>query len=193
MPAMKQAKPGQAAPCMLAAAVALAFIAWLPAPALAQQPETTAESHDDDHHIHANHLGVLIGASTPKKSKSETSFALGVDYERRLNDLFGVGALVDFVFGDFKRNALAGAAFFVHPVGDLTLLAAPGAEWVEKETLDARAAPKHEERGPIFVIRLGVSYPFHIGNGSIAPMFNVDFIGESKTTFVYGVSFGYGF
>ena len=172
------------------AMLTVAATAWLPTPALAQQAEATAE-HEDDHHIHANHLGVLIGASTPKKDKSATSFALGIDYERRLNDLFGVGALVDFVFGDFKRNALAGVAVFLHPVGNLTLLAAPGTEWVEKDRLDASGPTTENEA--FFVIRFGASYPFHIGNASIAPMFNVDFIGESKTTFVYGVSFGYGF
>ena len=170
--------------------VVLAAAAWFPAPALAQQAEAAAE-HEDDHHVHPNHAAVFFGASTPKKDKSETSFALGIEYERRLNDLFGVGAVVDFVFGDFKRNALAGGAVFLHPVGDLTLLAAPGAEWVEKDKLGASGPTTTNEA--FFIIRLGASYPFHIGSGSITPMFNVDFIGDSKTTFVYGVSFGYGF
>ena len=161
----------------------------MPTLAIAQEAES---EHPDDHHIHPHHVAVFLGAATPKKAKSDTSFALGFEYERRFNDWIGAGGLADFLFGDFNRNALAaGAVFFHPPLGELTFLFAPGAEWVEKAVVEGQDIKQKNEA--FFVLRLGASYPFHVGAASITPMFNVDLIGETKTTFTYGVSFGYGF
>ena len=60
-----------------------------------------------------------------------------------------------------------------------------------REVLDGIKIKRKNET--FFVLRLGASYAFHLGAASITPMFNVDLIGETKTTFTYGVSFGYGF
>ena len=41
--------------------------------------------------------------------------------------------------------------------------------------------------------RRGVAYEFHIDRLSVAPVFNADLIGETETTLVYGLTFGWGF
>jgi len=141
--------------------------------------------------IHPNDIGFFLGASTPTKKKSDTSFSIGAEYERRPHERWGFGAVSDFVFGDFKRTALAAPAVFIHPVGDLKIAVAPAAEWVEKEVVGPQGTSmKHEVH---FVMRLGFSYVFHSGHFSLSPLLNVDFIGETKTTLVYGVVFGWGF
>lgn len=153
-------------------------------------PPEHPTSHED-HGFHRNHLALFLGASTPTNEGSETSFTIGADYERRLNKTLGVGGIVDFAIGNFKRTALLGGALFVHPIGNLRLLAAPCVEFVEKE---AKGRPgesaKHEAH---FAFRLGVAYEFHIDRFSIVPVFNADLIGETKTTLVYGLAFGVGF
>ena len=53
-------------------------------------------------------LALFLGATTPTESASETSFTIGADYERRLPGIWGVGGLVDFAIGDFKRTAIVG-------------------------------------------------------------------------------------
>ncbi len=141
--------------------------------------------------IHPNEIGFFLGASTPTEKKSDTSLSIGADYERRPHERWGLGAVSDFVFGDFKRTALVGPAVFIHPVGDLKITAAPSAEFVEKDVVGPQGpSTKHEGH---FVMRLGFSYGFHSGHFSLSPILNVDFIGETKTTLVYGVVFGWGF
>lgn len=143
------------------------------------------------HESHPNHLALFLGASTPTKEGSATSFTIGADYERRLSETWGVGGIVDFAIGDFKRTALLGGSLFVHPLGNLRLLAAPGVEFVEKERKGTPGESTIHEAH--FAFRLGVAYEFHIDRFSIVPVFNADLIGETKTTLVYGVAFGVGF
>lgn len=153
-------------------------------------PGVGSHGHSDLH-FHANEIAVFVGATTPTKAKSETSFTIGADYERRFHEWFGAGALVDFAFGELKRTALAGPAFFIHPGGAFRFVLGPAAEWVEEDApMSQRAGTKHE---PHFVMRAGLNYSFHAGRMLISPVFNVDFIGETKTSLVYGVAFGVGF
>jgi hypothetical protein len=62
---------------------------------------------------------------------------------------------------------------------------------VEKEVVES-GSPKTKLEAH-FVMRAGVSYSIHAGKLLIMPMFNVDFIGKTKTSLVYGVAFGMGF
>ena len=141
-----------------------------------------------DHAHHPNHVAVFVGATTPTKKKSETSFTIGADYERRLPGIWGVGVLADFALGDFKRTALVGPVVFLHPTGNLKALVVPAVEFVEKDQDDGQT--KHEAH---YVMRVGLSYEFHFGVYSVSPIVNVDFIGETKTSIVYGATFGVGF
>lgn len=148
------------------------------------------ESHDV-HHYHHHHLALFLGASTPAKEPSHTSFAIGADYEYRFTETLGIGPAVDFVMGKHAREALAVAGLFIHPSGGWRLYIAPGAEFVEKEEEEGHETTTKREAS--FVIRLGIDHAFHAGGISISPALNVDLIGEMKTTFVYGVAFGKGF
>ena len=66
-----------------------------------------AQDHaEDDHDFHHHHMGVLVGGMTPLSETSETSFALGAEYEYRFSEKWGTGLGVDFTFGDHKRTAL---------------------------------------------------------------------------------------
>ena len=170
---------------ILLVAVLLAY-GWTLADVSAQE----AEAADREH---SNHVAVFVGATTPTAAKGETSFTLGIDYERRLTDLIGVIGLGDFTFGDHERTALIGGQVAFHFSG-LRLAVGPGFEVVE-EVHDAHtpAGEGGSTHGAEFVMRASVLYEFDVGQWAIGPTLSVDAIGETKTSIVYGLSVGRGF
>ena len=156
-------------------------------PVLAQ----TAED-DDDHHDHANHVAVFVGATTPTKKKSETSFTLGADYERRFSDLFGVLGIADLAFGSHKRTGLFAVNLAIHPASGWRLAIGPGFELVDKDD-PTPSDPMRTTLSSFFILRGSVLYEFHAGDWAVGPMLSVDAIGETKTNIVYGLSIGRGF
>jgi hypothetical protein len=43
------------------------------------------------------------------------------------------------------------------------------------------------------VIVTRASYEFHAGKVALAPTLGIDFVGETKTNIIYGLTVGYGF
>jgi hypothetical protein len=154
---------------LLAAAVVFLFTVLLLNPSISA--DESAGGHE-----HVNHMGLFLGNS---HRGGETGFSVGLDYERRLSDLFGVGVLAEYAAGDFD-SWVFGAPLYIHPYKGFRLLAAPGFEDEESETK--------------FLIRAGAAYqiPFG-GRWSISPEYNIDFIEGGKKIQVYGVSIGLGF
>ncbi|MBW1790359.1 MAG: hypothetical protein JRK53_27755 [Deltaproteobacteria bacterium] len=110
----------------------------------------------------------------------ENGFSIGFTYEYRLNELFGIGGLIEYAGKDFREWVLA-APFFLHPYEGWRFLVAPGID-IEDEDGDNN-----------FLLRAGAAYEFEITERwSITPEFNVDFV-DGDEVFVYGFSFGYGF
>ena len=109
--------------------------------------------------------------------RGDNVFSMGLDYEYHLSELIGVGGLLDVAGGDV-RSFVVGVPVFVHPVGGLLLLAAPGVE--------------HQNDGSNeFLIRIGVGWEFEVGERFVlTPILNVDFVDGDKV-YVYGVAFGY--
>ena len=121
---------------------------------------------------HSNtHLAVFIGAVN---GSGHTDLSLGSDFEYRIIDKVGIGAIADAVFSD-HAHLLAAGGVFIHPVGGVKLVAAPGAGF--------------EEGHSAFVFRTGLSYDFHVNSLSFSPTLNVDF-SEGHTTQVFGFAIG---
>ena len=160
--------------------------------AFTTQATAQDDQADDGHHFHHNHLAMFVGGVTPfTKQAGETSFVLGADYERRFNPAVGVIALADFAFGQHKRTALFAAKLSYRPMAALRLAAGPGFELVETDVMSGgTTTTKHKA---YFVIATRANYEFHVGKLSLGPTVGLDFIGETKTNFVFGVSLGYGF
>ena len=62
--------------------------------------EHTNESHSNieaEHEIEHNHIAIVIGGMSPVGSSDEIFLSLGLDYERRLNDMFGLGILAKHI------------------------------------------------------------------------------------------------
>ena len=64
--------------------------------------ETTNESRPDSetkHEIQYNHIAVFVGGMSPVDNSNETFLALGLSYERRLNEPLSIEVLADFTVG----------------------------------------------------------------------------------------------
>ena len=145
--------------------ILLAAIIWLDAGAgsLANANET---------HGHAPNLVSVFVGNTQHGSSNGAS--LGVEYERRLSSLIGLGAFVEYAGGDIDALRVAVPVFF-HPHAGWVFKLAPGSEI---EHGDAQ-----------FMMRTGVGYEFEIASKWILiPQFNMDFVDRRGTTLVYGLS-----
>jgi hypothetical protein len=170
---------------MGASAVGIALALLLASPAWGQEAH---DDHHDDDHFHANHVAVVVGGMTPLSETSQTSFALGADYERRLNPLWGIGIGADFTFGDHKRTALFAGGVSYRPTPELRLGTGPGFELVEKDQSGGGTKNK-----AYFIWGFSAFYEFHVGSLAIGPNVILDFVGETKTNLTYGIAVGTGF
>ena len=91
-----------------------------------------AEEHGG-HEEGKNEIALFIGLTD--EAEHPTEFTSGLEYERRLTEEFGIGALFDYAGGDL-RNTVVAAVFYWHPSRAWKLLAAPGVEY-------------HSGRGPV--------------------------------------------
>ncbi len=133
-----------------------------------------------------NHVAIFLGAAT-NTDTDDTSFALGADYERRLNQLWGVGLIAEVALGDLERDALLVLPLFLHPTPQIRLTGAAG---VEFKRLFSKGDGDETENEVDFAVRLGAVYEFEVGSYSVAPEFDVDFVGGDEIVLVYGVGFG---
>ena len=141
----------------------------------AQSEEDTAEvgEHEYPHH----HAAVFLGDTV---EGGDHAFTVGFDYEYRVEEHFGFGGLVDFAIRGSERDSVFAAAIYVHPVEELSILAAPGIEHTDGENL--------------FVFRTGLSYHIPVGGPySIAPSAFVDFLEGGEHPVVFGIAFGVDF
>lgn len=139
--------------------------------ATAYAAEGESSEHGDES---KNEIAVFLGATHERRR--DNSGAVGLEYERRLNETFGIGALAEFTAG--------GSDFWVYAI-PLTIhsdrwkfVVAPGIEYA-----DGRS-----ER----LFRLGAAYELESGGMKIMPGLNLDFVG-GEVVLIVGVSFGMGF
>ena len=144
-----------------------------PAAAMAQ---IDVEHHEDKPH----HLSVLL-AGTHIDSADETAFTLGVDYEYRINKLFGVGAVAEYAFDDIDATTLL-AVVDVHLWRGLALQVGPGVEFVDEG----------EENETFAIGRIGALYELDFEGYTISPQFHYD-ISSGKDAIVFGLAIGVAF
>ena len=151
-------------------------------------PLAGQEDASDDHRFHHHHVAVVAGGITPLSETSETSFAMGADYEYRFDERWGTGVAVDFTFVDHKRTALVATGITYRPTPALRLGTGPGFEVVEKDQPAGGT-----KSTPYFLWGVSGAYEYHVGSLSVAPTVILDFVGETKTNLTYGIAVGTGF
>lgn len=131
---------------------------------------------EEEHHGHRHHVSLFLGNTHDLHGNN--AFTVGVDYEYRLNDLFGVGTLIDHAGGSIN-STVVGAGLFIHPWQDLRVLTALGNE--------------HQSGHNEFLFRLGALYDFHIKEWSITPALYMNWLESGHQNWVSGIELGRGF
>ncbi len=126
---------------------------------------------------HPHHLAVVGGFA---RNNSKDANFLGLEYEYRLNDKWGIGGYYEQTFNGFDIEAL-GLLGTYHPSGGWKVLGGIGVEG------------KLNSNKSKWLLRAGVGYGFHVGDTSITPLFVVDWIENNSSVVYLGVAVGFGF
>ena len=123
-----------------------------------------------------NHVSLFAGGNTSHK---HTYFALGMEYERKVTESFGLGFLSDLTFSHPKSVVYA-VPFFYHPMPEWKLFIAPGM--------------LREKGENSFNMRGGLAYDYEVGGGfTVGPTVSVEYGTIHTLHWVYGIAFGMGF
>jgi hypothetical protein len=138
-------------------------------------PGAIAQEGEHGAHYHKNHVGVFAGLTHERR---ENGLALGVDYARRLNESFSIGAYAERTWGDFNFDVY-GVSIAYH-VDRWTWAIGPGIE--------------DSQLGSERLWRLGVGYSFDLDeHGTIlTPNLYIDVV-DGEQVYVLGVALGRGF
>lgn len=148
------------------------IVAFLLAPNIAYAQISVEYDEQKPHH-----LSVITGGSHID-AREETAFTLGIDYEYRVNQLIGVGAVVEYAFGELNATTLLAVAD-IHLWRGLALQVGPGVEFADDE---------------VFAVgRIGALYEIVLANEfTISPQLHYD-VSSGEDTIVFGVAFGKAF
>lgn len=149
-------------------------------------PGAFAQENNKEEHHHSHHFSLFVfGVTNEFQAKRVTwGYTVGFDYEFRLpfaRQIFGIGALSDFKFGETGSFLVAAGFIGIHPVGGLKILIAPGIE-------------KSLHSNVEFLIRGSIGYDFQSGIATFTPIVSADYIPSGKIfSLDYGLSCGIGF
>ena len=146
-------------------------------------------THEEEHHGHDNAVAFFLGGATHLGSdgrSSETGFAIGLEYARRVANWLKIGLLAEYASSDTQRDYIFAVPLFAHVMKNLVLVAAPG---VESSSIEEGGLEEEETE---FLMRFGTVYEFELNNWAIGSQVNADLV-NGHWTLVYGVSFGIGF
>jgi hypothetical protein len=172
--------------------IALSLIAVAAAPGLVAAQESgrheassvnheAAKEHGENDH-HKNHVAFVVGfieAEEHHGEKGASDFTIGIDYERRLSKVFGIGVLADWVI-EGNREYMVGIPLFLHAGRHAKFELAPAVRHLT-----------HSGENQ-FVFRTAFLWDFHVGKMSISPGVFYDF-SEGQDFLAFGLGFGTGF
>jgi len=172
-------------------AVALLLTTFAASPRLvpaeeSERPETAsghqgaAEEHGESHH-HKNHVAFFVGSVEGEEhhgEKGDWELAVGVDYERRLSEVVGVGLLADWV--PDREEYMIGVPLFLHAGRYAKFELAPSFRHLSHTGEDD------------FVFRTGFLLDFTVGKMTLSPGIFYD-IAEGQDFLAFGLGVGTGF
>jgi len=141
--------------------------------------QEAAGEHGDTPH-HKNHVAFVAGfieAEEHHGEKGDPDFAIGIDYERRLSKVFGLGVLADWVI---DREYMIGIPLFLHAGRHVKFELAPAFRHLSHSGEDD------------FVLRTGFLLDFPVGKVTISPGIFYD-IAEGQDFLAFGIGVGTGF
>jgi hypothetical protein len=154
--------------------------------------EEGEEAAHHGHSFHPNEIAFFAGFTDEKHH--DTEFSIGLEYEHRLSQEWGVGGLFEYTNG--LRNYILAVPFYFHPGGSWKIVGAPGIEFHNGRgdvvTPHSEGHGEVDEDESYFLFRLGVAYDIHLGGSwGLAPAIDLDFV-DSERVWVYGAALTYG-
>ena len=134
----------------------------------------SASSHESAYLHHKNALSFFVGVTHEGRRKNGA--ALGVAYERILNESFSVGVFAEHTFGD----------------ADFTVYAVPLAYRIDRWKIFVAPGIEDSDHGSESLVRVAAEYAFEAGSLEISPQLAVDFV-DGDEVLILGVVFGKGF
>ena len=156
----------------------IVLVASLNAPLQAQEAGGELEEKEPRHHP-----AVFLGATT---GEHETNPSLGLEYEYRLSERWGIGLIFEFTFEHEEREFLTGIPVKYH-MGPFALLGTVIVERSRERETDEGDSDRTVSPG----VRVGAEYGFEVGELELAPNLNLDFT-EDTTKLVWGLIISIG-
>jgi len=126
---------------------------------------------------HQHHVAVVGGFA---RHHGINANYLGLDYEYRLNDKWGIGGFYEQTFNGFDIEALGITGTF-HPSAGWKLMGGIGSEG------------KLDNNKSKWLLRAGIGHDFHVGHAIVTPLLTADWIEDNSTSIYLGVAVGFGF
>jgi hypothetical protein len=151
------------------------------ATSLAEEQHRAAEA-SHEHGFHKNTIAGFIGFTGEDDRHGgegrERALTLGLEYERRFSESWGVLVSAERALGDLDFTVIT--VPLVYHRGPWAFSAGPGIEI---------PSDKHEDE---FVFRVAGTYAFDRGSYELVPKVGLDFV-ASEVVFFAGLVIGYGF
>jgi hypothetical protein len=146
---------------------------------------TPSASAEEGGHSAAGHkhIALFAGAGSEETpTKSHEAKALGLEFEYRLSDRWGIGATLESLDVHHRGNVVVVVPFSYHFGGGFRAFAGPGYEL------------KQQERNDKGLLRIGIGYEIHLNERwTLAPEALVDILEGDGDTWLVGLALGYGF
>ena len=133
--------------------------------------EGTHEVAPHDWRDGPHHLSVLLGTT---EADEESGPTVGLDYEYRVSDFLGVGAVAEYAFDQIDSTTVLAAAD-LHVTPQFVIQTGPGVEFINGE----------EE----FVYRIGILYEWERSGYTLSPQVHYDAT-SGEDAVVFGIALG---
>lgn len=124
-----------------------------------------------------HHLSVLLGG-THMIDSEENGATIGIDYEYRVNDILGVGLIVEHASSVIYAETILAVAD-IHTPSGIIVQVGPGIEF-----------GNHHDR---FLLRIGGLYEFEFDSWTLSPQLHFDMAENAEDSLVFGFAFGKAF
>lgn len=143
----------------------------------AQAAETANASVSNTYAVHGpNHLSLFLGDTHIDGEGNNPT--IGLDYEYRVNELLGLGAVYEKAYGDLDATTSLLVAD-IHLQNGLIFQVGPGIECRHSENVN--------------VGRAGVLYEFELDRFTLSPQLHWDYHDHGENAVVLGLAFGFSF
>ena len=150
---------------------------------LGSQPLYAQEEKEESGETIPHHdLIIFVGWVSESRPDipDNSGFAVGLEWEYRFSEKWGIGAGVEVIEEDLVRDTIIVAPVSFHPTPGWRLFAAPGVEFTETKDKP--------------LVRVGAGYSFDLSERwSVAPEVILDYIERDTFVWTGGLAFAYEF